>query len=1208
MLGLLQWSKKCENWLQVRGLATEEELNGPWLAVELPISDLPLAILTQKGKTAGQTEQKLVMVPWPQALCLSQVSHKATHDKSVSWPVDYDVLGFAEDWYTGQAERDETAALRQKERKAKEASAQADSAYDVQHPLLTNISTDGNAYLTPPDVPHLNTAVTPPFDEDGMASPEKLVRDELPQNGHEVSSENSSDEVHSVENGATVTDTSVKEGNAQATNVDYEEAGTGNLFGDLGDDLFGEDNGITDADFSFFDEPDELPDVMQDIFQGNPSEEKVEQDGPQDSHPTDSHLQDETESLSIMTREGLEKLDIAEDDEPVDQAISQGPIISGDPMELDDTAMDIVSAHDVQQSESPLLPNTIFEQLSGAWDASGREHQTKYLPMELLDGTSNATFDQLSLDRTFAALNDKYGEQGPYRYPAEKQISFHAAVHGPRKNSTMQSYWGAPLKHGLPETPASLYEVMRLPSPASDLISDSDETRPQSPDLDMDSHKRKRDIDDEDGASDRGNNHSSVATGAAPDGEDVEDSESDTTDYLDTLEPFAFDADAASWSLANYLQWPESKSNSPILADSDYITLAQLLTSQAVSSTFCAEPISQDAESFREEADESYSPRFIHDDLKEAVQARFSGVEPCTFSSFLDIRGLPRPGQLPNRLAARPFLNNRSEGSGEPPQPSTVFSLSKTSLEVSRADSKLSVLPAAVHFWDVLGLGPRNGPKNIASLCVFASAPGMAEAAENFLDDLKSAYESRRFGQHSKLVHDFGSPGIYTLQFDGHDPPAFAAYQGATVYKNVGVSLGQTIAGCIVDQGLDETNLVIYYVYDPVRESIPQLCLMFHTIYESCKAKMSKDTIAVDIVFQLVPMHMVASPTKFSVPSPGSLEHLALEVYDRCIDFASGTAAPAIAIEPQIPRVIDFKLSMSPSSSLLQDSATLHIAYAQSIDGRWITVAWTDNIGNNTTTSYCLGRKGSPPTTEFAEIAQEIWQTTLETTAAKKVHWRIILAKTGVMEPSEKHTWVELTNCDASAHISLTLLTVKSDPQLQLLGPELSIPPALLSSSTSFYSTPVSTPQPSSVLSPEANASTPHPSATTPTADSGAAEPKIDMDAKLIDICDQTFGAILSHRTNNSNSLLELRPAIVSGYLIKRTGPSASDVPALMEVNIIWTDANPRLVENLFREILGWYKNLATLSRARGVTGMADARPWHVAAVEKAIRALYALM
>jgi mediator of RNA polymerase II transcription subunit 13 len=187
---------------------------------------------------------------------------------------------------------------------------------------------------------------------------------------------------------------------------------------------------------------------------------------------------------------------------------------------------------------------------------------------------------------------------------------------------------------------------------------------------------------------------------------------------------------------------------------------------------------------------------------------------------------------------------------------------------------------------------------------------------------------------------------------------------------------------------------------------------------------------------------------------------------------------------------------------------------------------------------------------------------------------------------------------------------VQTDPSLRLLPASITLTP--IANTTTSVATPVSTPQAlqSSIVSP-GDAATPareNTSAATPI--DGPAEP--DSDARLIDSTDQSWGAVLSHRLNNSNSLMELNPALISGYLIKRGGVNSDDPPIIMEVNILYSEVvgNPRTFhEGLLREILGYYRGLGTLARVRGlVDPVGDVRPWHIAAAEKAVKALYMLM
>ncbi|KAM0331494.1 hypothetical protein ACHAQA_003170 [Verticillium albo-atrum] len=118
-----------------------------------------------------------------------------------------------------------------------------------------------------------------------------------------------------------------------------------------------------------------------------------------------------------------------------------------------------------------------------------------------------------------------------------------------------------------------------------------------------------------------------------------------------------------------------------------------------------------------------------------------------------------------------------------------------------------------------------------------------------------------------------------------------------------------------------------------------------------------------------------------------------------------------------------------------------------------------------------------------------------------------------------------------------------------------------------------------------------------------------DGDAILIDITDQTWGVVLAHRLSNSTLPGELSSSLISGYLVKRGGTKVEDPPVMMEVNIVHTDGNPRALEALLREMLSYFRGLGTLARARGMVDReTDVRPWHVAAAEKGVRALYLLM
>jgi mediator of RNA polymerase II transcription subunit 13 len=571
-------------------------------------------------------------------------------------------------------------------------------------------------------------------------------------------------------------------------------------------------------------------------------------------------------------------------------------------------------------------------------------------------------------------------------------------------------------------------------------------------------------------------------------------------------------------------------------------------------------------------------------------------IHNCNMRSFLEIPGIPVLNQG-LRLPPRPIVNPRGPNSVDAARFNNPFQIPPPQLEVRRSESKLSVLPTAITFWENLGLGPSNGPKDVNAICVYPNFDGVAANADIFLEQMRSIYECSRLGNHDRLIANDLPAGLMPFTVE---PAQQNKFHHLSALKDVTSRLSRILSSAPVE----ERNFVVYFIYPTDNGALlVHICSAFQHLFNMYRKTLSEKraTFANELVLQLIPLDFISSSTSLSVPLPSEYFRLAIEVYDRCIDFTSSSSTPAIMLEQPLPKTIDFRLNANPSASLLQENTCLHVAYAQSIDDRWITAAWTDNRGTQQmTASYCLGRKNEPISMPFSDVANEIWETTLDFIARKKIHWRIMIARVGVMDPSEMDFWIGLASTESDTQVNLTLITVQTDPSLRLLPASIILSPN--GNTANSVVTPVSTPQAlqSSIVSP-GDAATPV---------DGPVEP--DSDARLIDSTDQSWGAVLSHRLNNSNSLMELNPALISGYLIKRGGVNSDDPPIIMEVNIVYGEVigNPRTFhECLLKEILGYYRGLGTLARVRGlVNSVGDARPWHVAAAEKAVKALYMLM
>lgn len=183
--------------------------------------------------------------------------------------------------------------------------------------------------------------------------------------------------------------------------------------------------------------------------------------------------------------------------------------------------------------------------------------------------------------------------------------------------------------------------------------------------------------------------------------------------------------------------------------------------------------------------------------------------------------------------------------------------------------------------------------------------------------------------------------------------------------------------------------------------------------------------------------------------------------------------------------------------------------------------------------------------------------------------------------------------------LELTILAVNTVPDLILEPPVPPISMAMLNILSS--STPVSTPNPSaSVASPEQSGNAATPTSAGPAAYNAPTPTEMsletDSEAILTDICDDSWLAILSHRLNSSPHLTEFRPALSSGYLLRRKGTTDGDGVFAISVNLIYSPRPPPSHDNVLKDTLSMYRDLGCLARAKGICSVQNnTLPWHVA-------------
>ncbi|KAK7569712.1 mediator complex subunit 13 C-terminal-domain-containing protein [Phyllosticta citricarpa] len=596
--------------------------------------------------------------------------------------------------------------------------------------------------------------------------------------------------------------------------------------------------------------------------------------------------------------------------------------------------------------------------------------------------------------------------------------------------------------------------------------------------------------------------------------------------------------------------------------------------------------------------------------VQEIVKETFQDANDCDVLKYATIQDvMPEPPVSSAKVQPRPIQRrNQSD-----PHANLFFSIATPHIRLNRGDDLWDVLPPALSFWEPLGLAPASGSKNIVAYSVYPANPDLNDAVSGFLDSISMAYEAAKFGSHLR------GPALDCSEGEGLVPASFSNIDGDVwrmtaqsciqAMRDACATLGRVLSRVnykhfVKAEDGAQTDAIVIYLVNPFSnpQHTWQLCSAFWALFQAYGPPLSiasTDNSKPDVVLQLVPIKYIASFEAPIILEPALLTKMAREVYDRCPPKSlsddptalSIRTAPSIQLEETLPRSIPFRLTVEPPSNLLQENSYIHVGYSISFDGAWITAAWTDNAGKHqTTVSYCLVNR------VFVEVAREIYQTSLEIMQARKVTWRLCIARAGVMEREEVETWQALLAIPSPLVIGAALISVEPNPVFTITSPLPGLTAAQNQSSNSVGVSTPGTPQPG--VSPDQHGFTP---AATPSESTTAPDPSSDPEARLVDVTDESWGVILQHRLHNSNSTVEFRPALASGYLVKRgadaeaannasvADPDTPRGPIAVSVNLIWIGSTAGSHNHQQRQGSGLGANLAPMDG--GIAGQGPNSP-----------------
>ncbi|KAH0367723.1 putative C6 transcription factor, partial [Aureobasidium melanogenum] len=1103
-------------------------------ATKLEKASLPHDESWLRVSLCSSTSQDQLECLWPGSLCLEipsqQMSPSLDRTDSMHWFDSKDPyqnpLDTAESWFLGQEGRaTQERKMRQAEKDKENAANNIPEEAIPDHLSVTSpvysrgaqdqISVNG-IYPTPPDA-------IPPIICADPSIPNVIVSDNpieaLPGLPEEAQEQAGDQDMGQNDNTSDV----------DLDTEDYHKENTDDLFGDADEEMF-ENPGVTDADFSFFDNPggvasmpsitgpsEEMIDEMPDL---TPKIEAVE------LQPPPTVLEENMPPEQINSQEAQEETE----KEP----------------EKEDANVKLENAIEEAASSPPLSPLKIKDRLlpdeQEEQDVPNLRRDSTFLPVVFKEDLSSFDAKYRALgkfDSGFVKKEDNTNRSNSIALP-EKPLRARPYSLSRRRNTVAEAKF----------TPRD-HESEKDSESETSQDSDSESISSVEGSLrSLDIRKRKR------GSADEGPTPRYLAESLAE--SDVESVVSDATAMTDpgpmidrlvtaresqnraTEQQHKFSDNLSIWRMpSKSLTVNQDPSIWPVLdftAD-DLVDIAQLVAEQ---STFAG------ASGFDiQEAPPVASP--IYSTAQDALRQVFEKAQDCDFARV----GAMAAHHAEQAIAAVAKIQQRPVPRRPPGNISSVITIPAPAVHVRRAGQGWELQPTAINFWDTLGLEPAHGPKDIAAFALYPDSGVLGEAVAHFLQEIRLAYENRKFGKHY-IGGETGEHEDGLLAYRSHGEPSIVnILQGLQTACN-------TLGDLLHDADLEDT--IIIYMINPFEDEslIKYLCGCFQAMLITYSSDREDPP---PLILQIVPMSRIACPTAMIVPDQAWLNSLAAFIYDRVplessndqTSFWPLNLCPSIHLASPPSRKINFALTERTPKNLLEEAQILHVAYAVNADNSWLSAAWTDNTGiHYHKASYCLSN------TDGRIILAEVRDTTLS--LARDSPHRIFVARAGVMRDWEKRIWRE----KPSENWSIALLDVDMSPALQV-GANTDGGGVL---GMGAFMTPAATPQASTFTSPETGDTKPStPAGETPTQQQELSSlQQADPDAFLIDNTDETWGVLMPFSCTRSTTLS--RP-LASGLLLKRgSSDTLSNLPSLAVdlMDVI----PPRIPENACLKGTGW--------------------------------------
>ena len=1144
-------------------------------------------------------------IAWPQRLCLihtsSNILEAVVQSTGQYWsrwfsssPLAFkNPLAEAEEWFARATERDkvmdaEMGGSVSDNMLSNSAHIVAETPLATSPPfnqrLMDQQAAMSGIYPTPPDG-YMPAQIPQQPTSDAMPTDHSSLNNELQLPG-------------SDDNALVVTSSIESNGEVQTFQPNSDD-----LFGDMGEMDFAT-NEVGDADFDYFDEPDDLPHhtTAHDVPMED-AEEAVQVKNDAESKPHEESLS----SPDVITTDNISvpnSRPISRDDNEYAQLQSESA--QGDELAPKLQTQFLPPESSVQEPEKPLSPWTIRRQLlpiipaSATATEAGRPQPNRH----------SGSFGSIAFNENLA-LTSKYVDHYQVEQEDDLTSSRMPSISLPQKRKKSAQKPSSDPDSGVTDLDSSSDDD----SDESDTSVNNEASLP--PQLSWNTKKRKRSS---------WHQQATLVADAADDlwpidqGGTLASSQVESNyinDILDNLlhgtpnaksDPVHNHALSSASSAAS-LTLPSAEDLFD-LSKMDLVYIAQLVADQAVSAI---PGIISSITNSPPPTDNKPIASALESIIRSSSDTLLPTVEDCSISNLALVKEAP----------ARPIMASGKPSQVGQPRPlqregsmqlgPDYFPIPPPFISVRRGSDTWEMLPPAVSFWSALGLSPTNGGKDVIPIAIVPDDMDLVGLTQDFIKKLGGVYESRKLGSFAKTADVLQALAKTNPTCDDNGCVLVSLDEEVNTLED---ALKAFLEACddlaknLATVGhVDPDRTIVVFMIDPFEDERlkPHMAACFWKLYTAYRANIPKTHVKSprsDLVLQLLPVSLIAAPDRLVVLDTHQLGSLAMEVYDRCPPSAKAIsnldtsalpmfAAPAVELADMPPKRILLQSNPDPPSDLLHEGSVLHLAYSLSKDMQWMTACWIDSTGR-----YQQSHSASLRGKSFQDVAAEVWDRTLDILTARDVTWRVLITSSSAIDASEAKCWRSIVASRPRRQmLHVTLLSLELDTPLQLSvpTPDHASNAGHSAQATSFL-TPGSTPQATLTVSPDASGhtipATPAPS------DQAPANAESDPDAHLVDTADESWGMLLSPAFTSfsshscSNSEASSTAPVAKGILFRRGDPASNKLESI-GVELRWDirvrpngavdEGVAKQSEVTLREVLRMFRGLGVLGRIRGI-------------------------